>query len=467
MNSRVVCVSNRVALPNKAAPGGLAVGVLSALQHTGGLWFGWGGELADAAVAAPQVRTCNQVTYATIELPREEFQRYYNGFANEALWPLFHYMPNRFRFRPQEQAAYESINARFAQRLVPLLRSGDRIWVHDYHLIPLGRRLRELGVRAPIGFFLHIPFPYIQVLRALPTYAELVRDLLAYDLVGFQTDADLACFVSAVEHVFGKRCLVEAGGLRVGARTVRCGVFPIGVDVRATQREAGEALSSEALRRMVASLLGRKLVIGVDRLDYSKGLVERFAAYEKFLEAFPLNRGRVTYLQIAPLSRKDVPAYAEIRRSLEQAAGRTNGELADADWTPIRYLNRNVPHETLMGLLRMAHVGLVTPLRDGMNLVAKEYLAAQDPEDPGVLVLSTFAGAAAELTAALQINPYDPYAVGQAIQRALAMPLGERRERHAQMLGVLQHNDIAAWANRFLTALQSTGQPMAALLAEA
>jgi trehalose 6-phosphate synthase len=207
---------------------------------------------------------------------------------------------------------------------------------------------------------------------------------------------------------------------------------------------------------MIDSLVGRKLVIGVDRLDYSKGLVERFAAYEQFLESFPDNRGHVTYLQIAPLSRKDVQSYVEIRRSLEQASGRTNGRFADTDWTPIRYLNRNFPHESLMGFLRAAQVGLVTPLRDGMNLVAKEYLAAQDPADPGVLVLSNLAGAAHELTAALQINPYDSRAVGHAIQTALTMSLHERRERHQSMLETLRANDIAAWAQRFVTTLRET-----------
>jgi hypothetical protein len=217
-------------------------------------------------------------------------------------------------------------------------------------LISLARRLRELGVRSPLGFFLHIPFPHIQTLRVLPTYVELVRDLTAYDVVGFQTEGDLAAFFSCVEHVFGKRRIVDDRHARIGPRTLHCDVFPIGVDVDGVQDEAAEAVHKDASRRMLESLLGRKLVIGVDRLDYSKGLVERFASYEGFLETLPENHGQVTYFQIAPLSRKDVASYAEIRRALEQAAGRTNGRFADADWTPIRYLNRNFPHDTLMGL---------------------------------------------------------------------------------------------------------------------
>ena len=457
--NRLVCVSNRIAAPRRAAsPGGLAVGVLGALRKRGGLWFGWDGELDDAEPGEPDLHVREGVTYATIALRREEFERYYNGFSNDALWPLFHYMPSKFRYRPEERDAYESVNGQFARRLAALIRPGDLIWVHDYHLIPLARRLRELGVRAPIGFFLHIPFPHIETLRVLPTYAELVRDLASYDVVGVQTQSDLDSFAGALAHVFGAACRSEPRGVRIGSeRYVRAGVFPIGVDVEQVQSQAAEASVTEGIRRMTTSLLGRKLMIGVDRLDYSKGLVERFAAYERFLEAFPQNRGRITYLQIAPLSRNDVQSYVEIRRALEQAAGRTNGRFADADWTPIRYLNRNFPHASLMGFLRAAHVGLVTPLRDGMNLVAKEYLAAQDPHDPGVLVLSNLAGAARELTEALLINPYDPHAVGHAIQSALTMSLGERRERHAALLATLRKNSIKAWAERFVEALRAAG----------
>jgi trehalose 6-phosphate synthase len=226
--------------------------------------------------------------------------------------------------------------------------------------------------------------------------------------------------------------------------------------VSSVQEEAQAAMSAEVVKRMIDSLMGRALMMGVDRLDYSKGLVERFSAYEHFLENYPDNVGRITYIQIAPLSRTDVKAYAEIRQSLEQAAGRTNGRFADTDWTPIRYLNRNFPHSTLMGLLRAANVGLVTPLRDGMNLVAKEFVAAQDSHDPGVLILSNLAGAARELSSALLVNPYDARAVSHAIQAALSMPLPERRERHAAMMQVLRRNDIAAWTRRFVEALEHT-----------
>jgi trehalose 6-phosphate synthase len=455
--ARLICVSNRVALPQKSViPGGLAVGVLGALKHTGGMWFGWGGELTDEEPGEVEMQIRDGVTYATFDLAREQFHRYYNGYSNDALWPLFHYMPSKFRFKAEEHDAYQEVNRRFAQQLLPLLRPDDLIWVHDYHLIPLACRLRELGVRCRIGFFLHIPFPHVEVLRVLPTYAELVRDLASYDVLGFQTESDLESFMDTAERTFGDDCIESAKELALGGRKVIADVFPIGVDVAAIQEEAVVSSKNEVVRKLTDSLLGRKLMIGADRLDYSKGLVERFAAYEQFLAGFPENRGRITYLQIAPLSRKDVQSYVEIRRALEQAAGRTNGKFADTDWTPIRYVNRNYPRETLMGLLRVANVGLVTPLRDGMNLVAKEFLAAQDPEDPGVLVLSTFAGAARELNAALIVNPYDTKAVGHAIQTALTMPLMERRERHASLLTELAQSDIHRWCERFLAALKRT-----------
>jgi trehalose 6-phosphate synthase len=453
---RIICVSNRVSLPRRnVAAGGLAVGVLAALRHSGGMWFGWNGELTDGEPAEPDVQMRDGVTYVSMEFRREEFEGYYNGFANGALWPVFHYMPSKFRFRSEERDAYENINRQFARKLLPLLRPDDLIWIHDYHLIPLGSRLRELGVRLPIGFFLHIPFPHIETLRVLPTHAELVRDLASYDVLGFQTQSDLASFHSAAERLFGPAAVAGRPNVALGERKVVADVFPIGVDVDAVQKQAALARNSAAVRRMIDSLQGRKLMIGVDRLDYSKGLVERFAAYEQFLESYPENRGRITYLQIAPLSRNDVQSYVEIRRALEQASGRTNGRFADTDWTPIRYVNRNLPHAELMGFLRAASVGLVTALRDGMNLVAKEYLAAQDADDPGVLVLSNLAGAACELDAAVIVNPHDARAVGHAIQSALTMSLSERRDRHQRLLEILRRHDIASWSESFVTALRA------------
>ena len=452
---RLINVSNRVPLAKTAAPGGLAVGVLAAMRARGGLWFGWNGETIGQEPGEPEITVRDSLTYATMPLPQTLYERYYSGFANGTLWPLFHYFLAGFRYEDQEYAAYEQANALFAARLSPLLEPGDLIWVHDYHLIPLAEKLRSHGVRQPIGFFLHVPFPNFEVLRALPTFAEILRALLAYDLVGFQTETDREGFLDSVRTLWGAQAVGEGGVVSAAGRTVRTGVYPIGVDVEAIGQSASKAAGSAPVQRMMESLVGRRLIVGVDRLDYSKGLLERFQAYRQFLESYPEQIGQVTFLQIAPLGRQKVQAYAQIRDSLEQSSGRTNGRFADADWTPIRYLNRNFPHATLMGFLRAAQVCLVTALRDGMNLVAKEFIAAQDPDDPGVLVLSNRAGAACELTEALLINPYDTRGIARAIQRALTMPLAERRSRHATSLAILRENDIHRWHTRFIEELQA------------
>ena len=458
--TRLVAVSNRISVPRRGAvPGGLAVGLLAAMQARRGLWFGWDGETAEVAAESPSVSRKEGVTFASIDFDQAEYRDFYLGFCNGTLWPLFHYFVDGFRYVDTQYEAYQRVNQRFARLLFPLLEPDDLIWVHDYHLFPLAQRLREAGSTQPIGLFLHIPFPNIEVLRALPVYGELLQAMLAYDVLGFQTENDRDAFRGAAADVWGPQVLTSRNTVSVGGRNVITEVYPIGVDVDATQREAAESLNTESVKRMLAGLLGRKLMIGVDRLDYSKGLVERFKAYERFLETHPENQNRVTFMQIAPLSRADVRAYGEIRRELEQTTGRTNGRFADTDWTPIRYLNRNFQHDVVMGFMRSALVGIVTPLRDGMNLVAKEFVAAQDPADPGVLILSTLAGAARELTSALMVNPYDARGMAHAIQQAFNMPLSERRERHQAMLAVLRRNSIAAWHSSFVGTLESHSPP--------
>ena len=328
----------------------------------------------------------------------------------------------------------------------------DVIWVHDYHLIPMASELRRAGVTQPIGFFLHVPFPDVEMLRVLPVYRQLLRALCAYDVVGFHTPRDLRAFEEAI----GERELggpIDADRRRKAPHGMHAEVFPIGIDVDACQSLAVETGETENVKRMVRHLHGRQLLIGVDRLDYSKGLEERFRAYERLLENYPANRNNVSYIQIAPATRSGVRAYGEIREALEQQAGMINGNYADIDWVPIRYLNRAFDRPTLMAFFREANVGLVTPVRDGMNLVAKEFVAAQAPDDPGVLVLSELAGAAHELTDAVLVNPYDIDGVADGIHKALSMPPGERKERHQSMLKILRHNDITAWRTRFMDAL--------------
>jgi trehalose 6-phosphate synthase len=452
--TRLVAISNRVNVPRKgSAPGGLGVGVLAAMRARGGLWIGWSGEIAEGQPGDIEVVRRDRLAYATFDLTKTEYEEFYLGFSNGALWPLCHHFLQALHYSEEHYATYLKVNQRFAEHTARLLHPDDLIWVHDYHLIPLASRLRALGVAQRIGFFLHIPFPGFDAFRALPVHREVLESLLAYDLVGFQTRDDLDAFHAAVTALWGPDAVLADGSVRAAGRHVSAQVFPIGVDVEEIEKTAAAAPSTEAYRRMVAGLLGRRLIIGVDRLDYSKGLVERFRAYEKFLATYPENHNDVTFVQIAPLSRSDVQEYEIIRSALEQAAGRTNGRFADPDWTPVRYLNKNIPHVTLMGYLRAAKVGLVTPVRDGMNLVAKEFVAAQDPADPGVLVLSTLAGAARELTTALLVNPYDATGMAEALQTALWMPLAQRQERFEAMMQVVRTNDIHAWNQHFIEAL--------------
>jgi trehalose 6-phosphate synthase len=324
--------------------------------------------------------------------------------------------------------------------------------VHDYHLIPLAKALRDRGHQNRIGFFLHIPFPSPEILTAMPNHDRLIPTLCQYDLVGFQTEDDVTNFLRYLSKECGLRA--RDGSVIIDSHMLQVDAFPVGVETEAFARLARRALRSNFVQEVVGSLSGRAMIIGVDRLDYSKGLTHRMDAFERFLIANSDWRGKVTYLQITPKSRTDIPEYAEMERVVGETAGRINGAFGEASWTPIRYVNRAHSRSALAGLFRAARAALVTPLRDGMNLVAKEYVAAQDPDDPGVLILSRFAGAAHECERALLVNPYDPDGVGAAIVRALAMPLDERRARQRDMYAVLTKNDIHHWADRFLAALR-------------
>lgn len=453
--TRLVVVSNRVAPVRKGrsgGEGGLAVAVLAALRQKGGVWFGWSGRTSEEETPEPSLFDVGKLTYATLDLSQRDYDEYYNGFANRILWPLFHYRLDLTDFNRRDMVGYQRVNALFADHLRPLLKDDDLIWVHDYHLIPIGELLRQAGCRQRIGFFLHIPWPTPDVLLALPNHAALVKAVCSYDLVGFQTERDMHAFQEYIEKeadgVVGADGTVEAFG-----RRLHIGAFPISIDTDDVAQFAREAVNSRQTKRLWESLRGRKLIVGVDRLDYSKGLIERVEAYGHLLHDYPANRAQVVFLQIAPPSRADVPEYMEIRQRLESAAGHVNATYAEFDWVPIRYLNKGFTRQTLSGFFRISRIGLVTPLRDGMNLVAKEYVAAQDDEDPGVLVLSRFAGAAEELDGALIVNPYDIEGVGEALQAALAMSLGERRDRWRGMFELLKRNDVTAWRESFLEAL--------------
>ena len=459
--ARLIVVSNRVAVPTRGGAnqaGGLAVAVRSLLKQNPGIWFGWSGKVTDDDDNAATTIEHGGLTYVVSDLTQADYQEYYNGFANRVLWPILHYRLDLAEFVRRDLSGYRRVNAHFAAQLHKLLRDDDVIWVHDYHLIPLAKMLRDRGHRNKIGFFLHIPFPPPEILTALPNHEWLIPQMSAYDLVGFQTEGDASNFARYLEDEchLPKR---DRFCFQAAERTVRIGVFPIGIETAEFTRLARRSARSPLVRNVVDSLSGRIMMIGVDRLDYSKGLAQRMDAYERFLAVYPDWHGKVTYLQIAPKSRSDIREYVDMERTLSTAAGHINGTYGQAAWTPIRYVNRAYSRSALAGLYRSARVALVTPLRDGMNLVAKEYVAAQNPEDPGVLILSRFAGAAAECQSALLVNPYDPEVVAISIARALSMPLEERRERHEALYRAISDNNIESWGQNFLTTLTGASDP--------
>jgi trehalose 6-phosphate synthase len=457
--SRLIVISNRVAAPKPegegGAQGGLAVALSAALREYRGLWFGWSGEETEEFTGHIDFRRCEGVASAMIDLEEQDVDEYYNGYANRTLWPLFHYRIDLAEYDRSFAGGYERVNARFADTVAPLIEPDDLIWVHDYHLIPLGAQLRERGVRNRMGFFLHIPFPPARLMVSLPFHEGLVLSMLAYDVIGFQTVEWLESFQNYVERELGGHCEPD-GTIHVGDRSVHAAAYPIGIDYKEFRQAVVSKGARAACARLTASAAGRHTIIGVDRLDYSKGLAERFEGYRRFLEDNQDCRGRVFLLQIAPPSRGEVHTYETIRESLDELSGRINGEFAEVDWVPIRYVNQGYGREDLAGFYRAAKVALVTPLRDGMNLVAKEYVAAQDPGDPGVLILSRFAGAALQLKDALLVNPYSKEDISDAIRRAIEMPKAERIRRWQAMNEVVAKEDVVWWRKRFVEALRNS-----------
>ena len=459
--ARLVIVSNRVPIPKArgASAGGLAV-ALRDLLMPGTMWFGWSGRLVSEPSPQPAIVAARGVTYATVDLTAEAHRGFYVGFANGALWPLLHFRLGLMHFRREDYQGYLSVNRSFAGSLAPMLQPDDTVWAHDYHLIPFARMLREEGFDGRLGFFLHVPFVPPSMLEAIPVARELVADLCAYDLVGFQTEEHARDFRDCAQRLLGAR--VEGEWIRLDGRRVRAFADPIGIDAQAFAQEAERAASDKLVQRVAGSLSGRALAIGVDRMDYSKGLPHRFEAFGRLLEKHPEHKRAIHFLQICPRSREEVDEYRRLRVELDRLAGRINGRHSDFDWTPLRYSTRAAPRSTLAGLYRIGRIGLVTPLRDGMNLVAKEFVAAQPEEDPGVLVLSQFAGAAQELTEALIVNPFDPDAIADAMHEGLVMPAPERRERNAALKDKVMRTTAQAYCRRFIDALQATSFTRAA-----
>src|ERR1700710_576712 len=445
--ARLVVVSNRVPLPSErgAKAGGLAVALADALQP-GSLWFGWSGRRSARGTSTTHVQRSEGVTYATIDLTEADYRSFYVNFSNGALWPLLHFRLGLLDFRTEDYDGYRAVNQQFASALVPLLRPDDLIWVHDYHLFPLAAELRALGVTNRIGFFLHTPFVPPTIFHALPRSTELLTSMCAYNVVGFHTRTYRTAFLDCITETLGIHPDSEGRFVWKG-HAVRAIVDPIGIDAEGFSERAKDAARGPDARMLRDSLGKGGLAIGVDRLDYSKGLIQRFEAIGRFFGSYPQHRRQLSFLQIAARSREDQGAYQRLRRELDRIVGDTNGRYSEFDWTPLRYMTRAVKRDTLAGFFRLSRLAVVTPLRDGMNLVAKEYVAAQDPGDPGVLILSRFAGAAEELGEALIVNPYDSDEIAEAMHIGLSMDIEERRDRW----NLLHQKVTANTALRFCT----------------
>ena len=459
----LVVVSNRVAKPkpNEPMTGGLAAALLPVVENSGAIWVGSSGRVRDATHKGPfaEIESLGEGALAMIDLPAAHYGGYYEGFANSALWPALHSRSDLISSSQSDYQSYREINAFMARALLRFRKPDTSYWIHDYHFLTLARELRALGVDQPIGFFLHTPWPSARIFVGVPHHRELVEAMLSYDVIGFQTDHDCAHFTDYLQTELGLR--VDDGivstarpGLYAGrARRTRLQVFPIGISVEGFAAQAARAASHPEVARLRMSLEGKQLAIGVDRVDYSKGLVNRIGAFDRLLTMYPSLSRKVSMLQIATPSRETIEAYSQLQAELTRLVTTVNGRHGEVDWTPIRFISKGYSQQVLSGFYRVAAVGVVTPLHDGMNLVAKEYVAAQNPADPGVLVLSKFAGAASELDAALLVNPHDIDGMAQAIATALAMPLDERRERWDAMMAKLREHTVQRWFSDFVAAL--------------
>lgn len=447
--TRLVMVSNRVIDFGAASQaGGVSVAIYDALARHDGFWFGWTGQIEDTETPETVVARSDDHTTVTMPLTATDYNDYYLGYSNSVLWPVFHNRLDLAQFEAGYYARYVAVNRKFAAHLAPLIEPSDVIWIHDYHLFPLALELRRHGIENPIGFFLHIPVGPAQALIAIPEHREIARALSAYDLVGVQTHRDVRNLIDFLQQsVFGS--LLPSGRIRACDAEFDIGCFPVGIN-------PSDFADSPITRDDESPETNR--IIGIDRLDYTKGLPQKFRAFGKFLEEFPEHRRRIVLSQFAPPTRESVEAYADIRAELEALSGAINGRYGELDWVPINYIHRPMPRNELRDVYRSSRVCWVTPLMDGMNLVSKEYVASQDPADPGVLILSKFAGAAEQLRDAVLVNPYDPNDMVQGLRQALEMPIDERVARHEKLARIVRKPDAAAWSKTYFSALIKAGR---------
>jgi alpha,alpha-trehalose-phosphate synthase [UDP-forming] len=453
--SRLIVVSNRLPFAFRRGAGGrwraeqgsggLVTALLPVLRDRGGTWVGWPGAAGPARQFAAELRAVGSragYRLAAVPLDAAEVRGFYEGFSNEIVWPLFHELAPLCNFDPAYWRVYRAVNAKYARAVHRLASPDDLVWVHDYHLVHVGEELRRLGCAARLGFFLHIPFPSPDIFLKLPWRREVLEALLRYDLVGFQTERDRSNFSACVDAL--------GAGQRRGARL---GVFPISIDYNAFLRRAASADVAAKAKELHRLLPDRKLVLGVDRLDYTKGIPQRLAAFRHLLARYPEMRGRVSLMQVVVPSREDLPQYRRLATEIDQLAGQINGAYArPGGWVPVWYEYRNLTRLELLAYYRAADIALVTPLRDGMNLVAKEYCTCSIEEDC-VLILSEFAGAADELAdGALLVNPHDVEGVAEALRAAYMMPAAERAARMRRMRRAIRRHDVFDWVDSYLRA---------------
>ena len=459
-NHRLIVVSNRlpVALKQEGdswqatkSAGGLATAMDPVLKNAGGVWIGWSGAKEDSPELRTQLR--EEHDCIAVPLPADVAEKFYEGYSNQALWPLFHSFATRLSFDPDTWAAYAEANQRFCDAVVDQYREGDRIWVHDYHLMLLPRLLRERLPDAAVGFFLHIPFPASDIFSLLPRGDELLSGVLGADLAAFHTHTHLQHFRRSVRRLLGVESAVDR--VEVDARSVRLQALPIGIAPEEFLRHIDEPDTQEHRRALQDAYSDRKVIVAVDRLDYTKGLPERLRTYRRLLESEPELHGKVSLVQVAVPSRENIEDYQELTDEVNRLVGEINGKFGTAHWVPVVYMYRGIPRAELVALYDLADVAWVSPLRDGMNLVAKEFVACKADGD-GVLVLSSFAGAAAEMGEALLVNPYDEERTAATVSRALHMEDDEKRERMRALHERVIRNNVFRWGERFLGALDES-----------
>ncbi len=468
VHNRLLIVSNRLpvlfeeredGLHLRSGSGGLVTALAPVLRNRGGVWIGWSGVSDDAHPDLQRLLAEAPATTGyslrSVPLSEDDVASYYHGFSNEVLWPLFHDLLSECRFRPAYWEAYRRVNARFAQAIVAEYRDGDYVWVHDYHLMGVGDALRTQGVTTALGFFLHIPFPSPDIFMKLPWRFQILKALLQYDLVGVQTVRDHRNLVQCIRRLLKDVPVRQEDGMHVLTTErgeVRLGVFPISIDYADFERRARSREVAESAWYLHEDLRDRHIVLGIDRLDYTKGIPDRLEAFRQLLRDYPDVHERITFVQVVVPSRTDIQGYHALKMEIERLVGEINGEFTRSGWVPVHYIYRHLTRNELLGYYRTAEIALITPVRDGMNLVAKEYCACS-VEGNSVLILSEFAGAVQQLHRhALVVNPYDVAGVAAALYEAFTMPPEERQRRMRRLRASIRRSDIFHWVESFLHA---------------